>query len=170
MEIIKKHYPDEDHVFIFDNATTHIKRADGLLSALKMPKGPSESFGVEVNDVSEDGRLTYTPDGKALKKKVHMSEGKLPNGDEQDFYFPMDSEHEHAGKFKGMAIILEEQGYVYAKKMKAQCGKKFLDCGPGAVDFCCRQTLFNQPDFVNVKSLLETEVRLPGPLFAEVPL
>lgn len=46
MEIIKKHYPDEDHVFIFDNVTTHIKHADGLLSALKMPKGPSESFGV----------------------------------------------------------------------------------------------------------------------------
>lgn len=74
----------------------------------------------------------------------------------------MDSEHEHAGKFKGMAIILEEWGYVYVKKMKAQCGKKFSDCGPGAVDFCCHQTLFNQPDFVNVKSLLETEVKENG--------
>jgi hypothetical protein len=41
MEILKKDYPDEDHVLVFDNATTHLKRADDALSARKMPKGPS---------------------------------------------------------------------------------------------------------------------------------
>lgn len=25
MDILKKYYPDKDHVFIFDNATTHLK-------------------------------------------------------------------------------------------------------------------------------------------------
>jgi len=32
MDILEKHYPNEDHVFIYDNATTHLKRADGALS------------------------------------------------------------------------------------------------------------------------------------------
>ena len=50
-------YPDEDHVFIFDNAKAHTKRAEGSLSALKMPKGPSANFGVEVNAV-ENGKVT----------------------------------------------------------------------------------------------------------------
>jgi hypothetical protein len=25
MDLVEKYYPDEDHVFIFDNATTHLK-------------------------------------------------------------------------------------------------------------------------------------------------
>ena len=33
IEIIQKYYPNDDHVLIFDNATTHIKRADNALSA-----------------------------------------------------------------------------------------------------------------------------------------
>jgi len=37
MEILKKHYPDEDHVLIFDNATTHLKRPDEAVSARNMP-------------------------------------------------------------------------------------------------------------------------------------
>src|SRR6266487_1108564 len=50
MDILSRHYPDEDHVFIFDNATTHLKRADDALSARKMPKDiskPDSNFGVE---------------------------------------------------------------------------------------------------------------------------
>src|SRR6266404_5765063 len=38
IDIIEKHYPDEDHVLLFDNATTHLKRADSAISARKMPK------------------------------------------------------------------------------------------------------------------------------------
>src|SRR6266850_1725037 len=49
MDILREHYPHEDHILIFDNATTHLKCAEGSLSASKMPKGPSDKFFVEVN-------------------------------------------------------------------------------------------------------------------------
>lgn len=42
MDIASEAYPDYDHVFIYDNATTHQKWADGALSACKMPKGTSK--------------------------------------------------------------------------------------------------------------------------------
>ena len=38
MDILDEHYAGEDHVLVFDNATTHTKRADGALSARYMPK------------------------------------------------------------------------------------------------------------------------------------
>ncbi|KAG1835931.1 hypothetical protein DFJ58DRAFT_847267 [Suillus subalutaceus] len=49
MNILEKDYPDEDHVLIFDNASTHLKRADDALSACIMPKGPSPTWGVSVS-------------------------------------------------------------------------------------------------------------------------
>jgi hypothetical protein len=162
MEILQKHYPDEDHVFIFDNATTHRKRPEGALSALKMTKGPSANFMVEVNDLDNDGKPKYATDGKLLKKKIPMGNGKLPNGEEQALYFPNDPTHPHAGQFKGMTVILEERGFTEARKWKAQCGKKFSDCQPGETRCCCRRTLFNQPDFVGVESILEMEARQKG--------
>jgi len=33
MDILENHFPDEDHILVFDNATTHLKRADDALSA-----------------------------------------------------------------------------------------------------------------------------------------
>jgi hypothetical protein len=53
MEILQKHYLDEDYVFIFDNATTHLKCPDGALLALKMMKGPSANFMVKVNSLDD---------------------------------------------------------------------------------------------------------------------
>ena len=38
MDILDEHYAGEDHVLVFDNATTHTKWADGALSACSMPK------------------------------------------------------------------------------------------------------------------------------------
>jgi hypothetical protein len=38
MDILQQHHADEDHVLVFDNATTHLKRADDTLSARHMPK------------------------------------------------------------------------------------------------------------------------------------
>ncbi|KAG6838088.1 hypothetical protein C0991_001913, partial [Blastosporella zonata] len=38
IEITKTDYPDYEHIFVYDNAPTHLKRADGALSARKMPK------------------------------------------------------------------------------------------------------------------------------------
>jgi len=33
INILEKHYPNEDHVLVYDNATTHLKHPDGALSA-----------------------------------------------------------------------------------------------------------------------------------------
>ena len=159
-EILKQDYPDEDHVLIFDNAKTHVKRPEGSLSALRMPKGPSPNFMVEVNDVGEDGKLKYTEDGKIQKKKIPMSNGNF-NGREQEFYWPENSNHPFAGQFKGMVQILEERGFRNASKLKAQCRKKFSDCSPEK-NCCCRRLLFNQPDFALVESILEKEAKALG--------
>ncbi|KAF8156692.1 hypothetical protein B0H34DRAFT_847462 [Crassisporium funariophilum] len=78
MDILDKHYPNDKHVFVFDNATTHLKRADDALSARKMPKNPSKpecNFGVERNKVGDDGKPVYGPDRKPVKEKVRMANG-----------------------------------------------------------------------------------------------
>jgi hypothetical protein len=41
MDILEKYYPDEDHILVFNNATTHLKRPDSALSACRMPKQTS---------------------------------------------------------------------------------------------------------------------------------
>ncbi|KAF8155272.1 hypothetical protein BJ912DRAFT_453668 [Pholiota molesta] len=160
MELCKKWYPNEDHVFVFDNAKTHTKRADDAQSALRMPKAPSETFGVDVNDLSADGHLQYLENGKVKKKKIPMADTVLPDGRTQSFYFP--AGHRLAGWFKGMELILQERGFQNASRMKAQCGKKFSDCLPGSTQCCCRRTLFNEPDFKFGESILEAEVRAQG--------
>ena len=58
-----KHYPHEDHVFIFDNATTHQKWADGALSTHNMPKNPSKNFYAYRNKIGNDGCPVYSADG-----------------------------------------------------------------------------------------------------------
>ena len=37
IDILQKFYPNDDHVLVFDNATTHVKHADNVLSAQHMP-------------------------------------------------------------------------------------------------------------------------------------
>ena len=64
------------------------------------------------------GQTLYCPDGKILKRKIRMENGKFRDGTEQSFYYP--EGHEHAGKFKGMAVILAEHGYGDMKNNKAQ--------------------------------------------------
>lgn len=123
-----------------------------------MTKGPSANFGVEVSVMGENGKPVYAPDGKVEKKKVPMSNGEFEDGTVHEFYYPGD--HELAGQFKGMVVLLEERGFTEARKMKAQCGKKFSDCK--GVDCCCRRTLYNQPDFVAGESLLEVDARERG--------
>ena len=165
MELTANYYPDDDHVFVFDNATTHLKRPEGSLSALKMPKGPSANFGVDVNIIGDDGKPVYGPNSKILKQKIPMGNGYFEEGGErkgQAFYWRADSHLPHAGQFKGMVAILEEHGFKEASKMRAQCQKKFADCPPGQTQCCCRRTLFNQPDFVNVESILEMDAREKG--------
>ncbi|KAJ3816431.1 hypothetical protein F5880DRAFT_1619331 [Lentinula raphanica] len=50
MDICLRWWPDYEHVFAYDNATTHLARAEGSLSARKMPRHPKENFGVDVTE------------------------------------------------------------------------------------------------------------------------
>ncbi|KAF7327022.1 hypothetical protein MKEN_00277100 [Mycena kentingensis (nom. inval.)] len=168
VEIVNELWPQFDHVFVYDNATTHRKRPDGALSALNMPKAPSGSTAryPEANLMGErtvlgaDGKPLYGANGKVLKEKVRMFGAKLPDGSDQDLYFP--DNHERAGKFKGMEIVLQERGMHEEAKLPAECKNfKCADTSETAA-CCCRRVLFNQPDFVNVKSLLEEECEAGG--------
>lgn len=42
INLLNELYPNDQHVFVFDNATTHSKRADDALSAWGMPKGTQD--------------------------------------------------------------------------------------------------------------------------------
>lgn len=124
MEILRRYYPHEEHVFVFDNASTHMKRAPTAISALKMTRHPSKTFGVDVNVIGSNGRPIYGPDGKYSKQRVRMSSGAYADGSIQEFYFPNDHA-QYPGWFKGMQWILEDRG-ISTKKWKAQCGTNFF--------------------------------------------
>jgi hypothetical protein len=161
MDICKKYWHDEKHIFIYDNATTHLKCADDALSAQKMPKNTPElgtNWGIEVTKRGDSGKIEYGPDGKPLKVKIKMGHGYFANGMPQEFYFPKG--HPRAGVFKGMAVILQEHGYTWAKDLQAECPK--FKCPPGKTCCCCRHILYTEPDFVNVKSLQEEHCEKRG--------
>jgi hypothetical protein len=106
IDILEKYYPNEDHVLVYDNATTHLKRPDGALSARKMPKFTSKlesNWLVEVNAVDANRKVIYTPDGKILKTKIQMQDATFADGTKQSLYFP--AGHEKEGLFKGMAVM-----------------------------------------------------------------
>ncbi|OJA20287.1 hypothetical protein AZE42_12386 [Rhizopogon vesiculosus] len=169
MDILEHHFADEDHVIVFDNATTHLKLADDALSARKMPKfSPKhrkewdgsdwgegrqpKTWGVEVNVVDESGKPVHAPSGETKKMKVRMCDATFPDGSPQSLYYP--EGHELAGVFKGMAVILNERGHADVSKIRAECPK--FQCEKGADRCCYRRMLYNEPNFVNVKSLLES--------------
>ena len=127
MDIVSKHYPDEDHVFAIDNVTTHLPRDDTVLSAWKMTKGPSKTFGVEVSVVDEAGKVRYTADRKPKKKTVQMGPWQLPEGTPQPFY-------DENGVFKGMTKILQEHGMHEESKLHAEC--KNFKCSEGKTECC----------------------------------
>ena len=106
MDILVKYYPNKDHIFVFDNAKTHLKHANDALSARKMPKFPSESWGIMVIAKDANGKPVRDGNGNVVKEKIRMADARLPNGVPQPLYFP--EGHEHAGWFKGMAQILVE--------------------------------------------------------------
>ncbi|KAI0371845.1 hypothetical protein BV20DRAFT_941233 [Pilatotrama ljubarskyi] len=154
MDILRQHFPDEEHVFIFDNAPTHLKRAADALSARHMSMGPTRegnpTFGVETNIRDENGRPIFGCDGKPMKEKVPMMDACFADGSPQSLYFLPG--HPRAGVFKGMALILQERGYS-TQGLRAQCPE--FKCKPPALNCCCRRLLFNEPDFRDVQSLLE---------------
>lgn len=89
--------------------------------------------------------------------KVHITNSVLNDGSPQDFYWQ--DGHPNAGMFKGMARILEEHSFDVSM-LKVQC--KNFNCPQGSTTYCCHQILYNQSDFTDVKSNLETICRLRG--------
>ena len=167
MDILERDYRGMTHLLIFDNATIHLKRPDDALSARKMPKftpQPGKNWGVEVSKRGPDGKIIYGPDKKPIKIKVRMRDARF-NGRPQSLYF--EEGHPRAGTFKGMAIILQERGYTDALSLPAQC--KDFKCPPDVDQCCCRRLLYNQPDFVNVKSILEEHCERRGFLVKILP-
>ena len=122
-----------------------LKRPDDTLSARKMLKYPMRPgnplFGVDKIVIGTDGKPLKHPDGKLLKKRVHMANSVLPNGEQQSLYFPQG--HKLEGVFKGMATILEERGFMDVRKLRYEC----LDfkCPKDVARCCCRRLLYNQP-------------------------
>ena len=102
--------------------------------------------------MDEQGHPVYGPDWKKVKKQVRMADGVLPNGQLQPLYFP--EGHPWAGVFKGMAVILMEQGFFREAKLNVQC--KDFKCPEDHIDCCCHWFFFNQPNFTAVESTLET--------------
>jgi hypothetical protein len=162
INILEKYYPDEDHVLVYDNATTHQKQADSALSARYMPLNTLKSDGnwlVDINAVNENRKQIYAPDGKPLKTKVQMEDATFADGTKQPLYFPLG--HLKEGLFKGMKVILEEQGITLPAGKKRKCtGFKCPD--KGQTDCCYCLVLYNQPYFTTVESLLETYCKSCG--------
>ncbi|EIN08526.1 hypothetical protein PUNSTDRAFT_114017 [Punctularia strigosozonata HHB-11173 SS5] len=163
MSILDKHYPHERHVFVFDNATTHLKRAEDALSARRMPKNPTRPgkpvFGVERIKRDDNGNPVHDHhSGAVIKERARMQDGQFANGRPQSLYFPPD--HPQAGAFKGMAIILKERGFAHAPQLRAECpGCK---CPKDQDQCCCRRLLYSQPDFAGTTSLLEAACKARG--------
>jgi len=62
--------------------------------------------------------------------------------------------------FKGMVVILKEQGLYLASGLNAQC--EGFKCVVGAMSCCCHHAVFLQPDFASQKSALEELITLHG--------
>ena len=112
----------------------------------------------------------YTSDGKIQKKHVQIEGAKFADGPLQSLH----SEDDHPstpGLFKGMTVILQECRLHEEAKLKHECSKS--QCPPVPPDHamnCCQcHVLFNQKDFVEVKSVLETTVKFHGVQLVFVP-
>jgi hypothetical protein len=171
--IVRECWPQYEHVFVYDNASTHLKRPEDSLSARKMPKkitALGTNWGIEVSKRDPiSGKIIYKPDGSPEKTKICMSPACFADGTPQPLYFP--EGHEHAGAFKGMAKILEERGFGDMSKVLAQCkGFKCAPAIPGVPQrCCCRRILYNEPDFANVESRLEATCKALGVLVIFLP-
>lgn len=169
IRICKECWPQYEHVFIYDNATTHLKRPEDSLSARRMPKNtPKEgsNWGIEV---TKRNPLTLkpicNPDGSHQKVKIRMGDAQFADGTPQPLYFP--EGHTRAGVFKGMVTILKERGFQNMAKVRAEC--KGFKCIPGAANCCCRRILYGQPDFTDVPTLLELTCKTLGVLVIFLP-
>ena len=104
-----------------------------------------------MNQQDTGGNFVYDSYGNVVKDKLKIM-GASFNSALQDLYFPT-NHLTYPGKFKGMKTILEEcRLYQFANLCTECTGFK---CADVSANCCCQQVLFNQPDFLSVKSLLE---------------
>jgi hypothetical protein len=154
MAIIKRQYPNEDHVFVFDNATIHTKLPESSPNVSKMTLGPSQKVGGE-----EIG-----PSGEKIK--INYAPAILPDGTIQQLYHPSNHPIEKLqGAFKGMATILEERNVPNARKLKLVCAAtddSKQGCLPSSTNCCARRTMMNQPDILAQKSVIQNLAKAEG--------
>lgn len=107
----------------------------------KNPSKPDKNWLVEVTKRDASGKPEYLnlTDRSLAKIRIRMCDGQLPDGTPQPLYF--------------------EEGHPRAKLL-SECPK--FKCAPPALDCCCRRLLFNQPDFKNVESILESACKARG--------
>jgi hypothetical protein len=153
--MLAKHYPGEDHVFIFDNSPTHKKRSPDAPSAQRMPKNTPRPGG--------NNFLVRTADEKGNEVEVPMTGAYFSDGQPQSLYWP--TGHPRAGWFKGMAQILTERGWTNTDKIRAKC----KTCDKTRTACCLRRILYNEPDFANPTSILERLVTSRGHGFLLLP-
>ncbi|KAJ3780523.1 hypothetical protein GGU10DRAFT_397774 [Lentinula aff. detonsa] len=154
MDILDADYPDEQHVFAYDNATIHTARSPDALSATAMPCNPNASFFCKV--MGKDGEV---------EKRVKMKNGTFRDGSSQELYYPADHP-DYPGHFKGTRVLIQERrekghelpdpyepkkpgGKLF--KLKGSCKK----CPTDSRNCCCRRVLYFEQDFVDQKSMLE---------------
>jgi hypothetical protein len=118
-----------------------------------MPKFTPRSKNLLVSSVDEAGNTIEVP----------MTGAYFSDGTPQSLYWP--EGHARAGWFKGMAEIVKERGWEDAYNIRAKCKK----CDETRTDCCLRRILYNQPDFTNPISILETLVTSRGHGFLLLP-
>ncbi|KAF8595860.1 hypothetical protein BDV93DRAFT_427219, partial [Ceratobasidium sp. AG-I] len=131
IELVQREYPEQTHVFVYDNAPSHAKTPVGAVSVKTMTKGAKADL------------LFNSVDAHGVETQVRMEDGRLSDGTVQSFYFPANYPR-MPGWFKGMAVILAERGLGHIARKRADCPNK---CDPKATDCCCRRALSCQPDF-----------------------
>lgn len=152
MDILEDFYPEFQHVFILDNATTHTKRSETALSARRMPKNPSPTFTIKTVVRDQKGRPLLDQTGRVQTVARKMEDARFADGTPQPLYFPADHP-KFPNYFKGMTQLLKERGFKEPEKLRAEC--KGFKCACNATECCQRRILFNQPDFANVLSMAE---------------
>ncbi|KAG9127252.1 hypothetical protein FRC07_015158, partial [Ceratobasidium sp. 392] len=146
LEIVKEKYPDEEHLFVFDDAPIHTRLPDDAPLVALVTLKVSKKVKAE----------TISPEGEKIK--INMAPARFADGSPQELYYPMDYPKVLLrGQFKGLTTLLEERGVPNARKLKLRCPKDATrsGCPPGRTDCCAQQTMANQPDFLEQKTALQ---------------
>jgi hypothetical protein len=144
MDILECDYPNNKHIFAYDNASTHLKHPGNALSASKMTIKPSTNFLFDI--ICDDGSAVH---------RVQMENGVFADGMLQELYFP--EGHAQAGQFKGMRVLIQEQ-HEHGANLPNPAGICGLckKCTVGETWCCLQCILYSEPDFsANGKSVLE---------------